>query len=60
MRGDWDATKAILEKGRDWIIDEIKHPVCADEVALASRRAEMVLYAEGTYRQTALPGRQCG
>ena len=24
MRGDWDATKAILEKGRDWIIDEIK------------------------------------
>lgn len=23
-RGDWDGTKAILEKGRDWIIDETK------------------------------------
>ena len=23
-RGDWDNTKAIIEKGRDWIIDEMK------------------------------------
>jgi NADH-quinone oxidoreductase subunit F len=23
-RGDWDGTKAILEKGRDWIINEMK------------------------------------
>jgi NADH-quinone oxidoreductase subunit F len=23
-RGDWDGTKAILEKGRDWIIEEMK------------------------------------
>ncbi|MEQ9198760.1 MAG: NADH-quinone oxidoreductase subunit F, partial [Rhodospirillales bacterium] len=23
-RGDWDNTKAILAKGRDWIIDEMK------------------------------------
>ncbi len=23
-RGNWDGTKAILEKGRDWIIDEMK------------------------------------
>ncbi|WP_395828857.1 NADH-quinone oxidoreductase subunit NuoF, partial [Elstera sp.] len=23
-RGDWDGTKAILEKGREWIIDETK------------------------------------
>ncbi|MDA5193744.1 NADH-quinone oxidoreductase subunit NuoF [Govanella unica] len=23
-RGDWDGTKAILEKGRDWIISEMK------------------------------------
>jgi NADH-quinone oxidoreductase subunit F len=23
-RGDWDGTKAILSKGRDWIIDEMK------------------------------------
>jgi NADH-quinone oxidoreductase subunit F len=23
-RGDWDGTKAIMEKGRDWIVDEMK------------------------------------
>ena len=23
-RGDWDGTKAILDKGRDWIINEMK------------------------------------
>ena len=23
-RGDWDNTKALLDKGRDWIIDEVK------------------------------------
>ncbi len=23
-RGDWDGTKAIIKKGRDWIIDEMK------------------------------------
>lgn len=23
-RGDWDGTKALLEKGQDWIIDQIK------------------------------------
>ncbi len=25
QRGDWDGTKAILEKGRDWIIEEMKN-----------------------------------
>ncbi|MES1990791.1 MAG: NADH-quinone oxidoreductase subunit NuoF [Pseudomonadota bacterium] len=24
MRGDWDGTAALIEKGRDWIIDEMK------------------------------------
>ena len=24
QRGDWDGTKALLEKGQDWIIDQIK------------------------------------
>ena len=24
QRGDWDGTKALMDKGRDWIIDEIK------------------------------------
>ena len=23
MRGDWDGTKELIEKGRDWIIVEI-------------------------------------
>ncbi len=23
-RGDWDGTKALMDKGRDWIIDEVK------------------------------------
>jgi NADH-quinone oxidoreductase subunit F len=23
-RGDWDATKALIEKGRDWIVEQIK------------------------------------
>lgn len=23
-RGDWDGTKALMEKGQDWIIDEVK------------------------------------
>ena len=23
-RGDWDGTKAIMAKGRDWIVEEIK------------------------------------
>jgi len=24
MRGDWDNTKALIEKGRDWIVNEVK------------------------------------
>ena len=23
-RGDWDNTKTLIEKGRDWIIEEMK------------------------------------
>ena len=23
-RGDWDGTRALMEKGQDWIIDEMK------------------------------------
>ena len=23
-RGDWDNTKAIIEKGREWIVEEMK------------------------------------
>jgi len=38
-RGDWDNTKAILEKGADWIISEMKESGCAAGVARASRPA---------------------
>ncbi|HZB90871.1 MAG TPA: NADH-quinone oxidoreductase subunit F, partial [Stellaceae bacterium] len=24
-RGDWDGTKALIEKGRDWIVSEMKN-----------------------------------
>ena len=24
-RGDWDGTRALIEKGRDWVIDEVKN-----------------------------------
>jgi NADH-quinone oxidoreductase subunit F len=35
-RGDWDNTKALLEKGRDAIIQEIKDSGCAVVAARAS------------------------
>ncbi len=38
-RGAWDGTKAILEKGRDGIINEMKASACAAAAAPASRPA---------------------
>lgn len=38
-RGDWDGTKEIFSKGRDWIIDEMKNPGCADVAGRVSRPA---------------------
>jgi NADH-quinone oxidoreductase subunit F len=35
-RGDWDGTKALMEKGQDWIINEMKELGAA---VLASRPA---------------------
>jgi hypothetical protein len=35
-RGDWDNTKALLEKGRDGIIQEMKDSGCAGAAARAS------------------------
>ena len=38
-RGAWDGTKAIIEKGRDWIVNEMKRRACAAAAAPASRPA---------------------
>ena len=38
-RGTWDGTKFFLDKGRDWIVNEMKASGCADAAAPASRRA---------------------
>lgn len=38
-RGDWDNTKDIIAKGRDWIIDEMKSQVC---VVVAERASRLV------------------
>ncbi len=53
-RGSWDGTKAILEKGRDAIVAEVRPQACAAAAAPASRRREMVVYAEGRRRPAAL------
>src|ERR1041384_7379657 len=60
-RGAWDGTKAIIDKGRDWIVNEMKAS------GLRGRggggipdRPEMVVHAEGIDRRTAeLSRRQC-
>jgi hypothetical protein len=38
-RLNWDGTAAILAKGRDAIIEEVKNPACAAAAARASRPA---------------------
>ena len=58
-RGAWDGTKAIIDKGRDWIINEVK------ESGLRGRggagfpdRPQMVVHAEAVRRAAALSRRQ--
>ena len=38
-RGDWDNTKAIIEKGREWIVEEMNPPACGAAAAPASQLA---------------------
>ncbi len=60
-RGAWDGTKAIIDKGRDWVINEMK----ASGLRGARRRrfsdrAEVVVHAEGVQgRPSELPRGQC-
>ena len=37
-RGHWDGTAALIKKGRDWIIDEMKASGCAVAAGRASQR----------------------
>ena len=59
-RGHWDGTAALIKKGRDWIIDEMKASGLR-----GSRRGglpngvEMVLYAERKRWSSVLFGREC-
>ena len=38
-RGTWSNTKELLEKGQDWIIEEMKARACAAVAAPVSRPA---------------------
>ena len=58
-RGAWDGTKAILERGRDAIVDEMKKsgPARPGRRGLPDR-PQMVVHAETVGRPAALSGRQ--
>ena len=59
MRGDWDNTKSLLERGRDTIIEEVKASGLRGRGgAGVSGRSEMVLHAEGVRRSTFVSGYQ--
>ena len=58
-RGDWDGTKKLMAKGRDWIIDEMKKSGYAwARRRRVPNRIKMVIYAERK-RSSALFGYQC-
>jgi NADH:ubiquinone oxidoreductase, NADH-binding (51 kD) subunit len=56
-RGAWDGTKAILEKGRDAIVNDVKASGLRAAAALPDR-IEMVVHAEEVGRPPALSGGQ--
>ena len=59
-RGGWDDTKAIIEKGRDWIINEMKASGLRGRGGAGfPDRAQMVVHAQAVGRPAALSRRQC-
>ena len=59
-RGHWDGTKGLIDKGRDWIVNEMK----ASGPARSRRgrvpdRPEMVVHAQDERRASVLSRRQC-
>ena len=58
-RGDWDGTKDLILKGRDWIVNEIKASGLRGRGGAGfPDRRQMVVHAQDQ-RQAALPRRQC-
>ena len=58
-RGAWDGTKAIIDKGRDWVISEMKASGLRGRGGIPDR-PEMVVHAEGIDRRKAKLSRgQC-
>ncbi len=57
-RGDWDGTKELILKGRDWIVEQIKEFGSArTRRRRLSDRTQMVVHAQGE-RPADLPRRQ--
>ena len=54
-RGDWDNTKALINKGADWIINEVKNSELRGRRRRSrlSNRFKMVIYAQEK-KQTSL------
>ena len=52
-RGQWDNTKALIDKGRDWVVNEIKARPAWPWRRGLSHRPQMVVHAEG--RRSAAP-----
>ncbi len=59
-RGDWDNTAAILARGRDAIVQEMKDSGLRGRGGAGfPHRPQMVLHAEAG-RSAVLPGGECG
>ena len=59
-RGAWDGTKGFIEKGRDWLVNEVKASGQRGRGGAGfADRAEMVVHAQAGRRPAALSRGQC-